>query len=79
MGVEVVPLVADHHELAGLVGGDQERRAELPQERGEVRRVDGLEWCRILDFDGVEVWHYCDGGTCLSHDFHHPVSHSDLC
>jgi hypothetical protein len=29
VGVEVVSLVADHHELAGLVGGDQERRAEL--------------------------------------------------
>ena len=29
VGVEVVPLVADHHELAGLVGGDQQatRRA----------------------------------------------------
>ena len=40
VGVEVVPLVADHHELAGLVGGDQQRRAELPQKRGEVWRVD---------------------------------------
>ena len=35
VGVEVVPLVADQHELAGLVGGDQERRAELPQQRGK--------------------------------------------
>ena len=43
MGVEVVALVADHHELAGLVGGDQQRRAELPQQRGEVRRVGGLQ------------------------------------
>ena len=41
VGVEVAPLVADEHELAGLIGGHQERRAELPQERGEVRRVDG--------------------------------------
>ena len=48
VGVEVVPLVADHHELAGLVGGDQQRRAELPQQRGEVRRVDGPQRPRVL-------------------------------
>ena len=48
VGVEVVPLVADHHELAGLVGGDQQRRAELPQQRGEVRRVDGPQRRRVL-------------------------------
>jgi hypothetical protein len=30
VGVEVAPLVADHHEPAGLVGGDQQRHAELP-------------------------------------------------
>jgi hypothetical protein len=30
VGVEVVGLVADHHQLAGLVSGDQKRRAQLP-------------------------------------------------
>ena len=34
------PLVADHHELAGLVGGDQQRNASISQQRGEVRGVD---------------------------------------
>src|SRR5262245_55049449 len=39
----MVPLVADQHELAGLIGGDQQRCPQLPQERGEVRRVDGAQ------------------------------------
>ena len=55
VGVEVVPLVADHHELAGLVGGDQERRAELPQERGEVRRVDRPQRRRVVRAWGGQV------------------------
>jgi hypothetical protein len=48
VGVEVVPLVADHHQLAGLVGGDHERRAKLPQERGEVRSVDRPQRRRVF-------------------------------
>ena len=55
VGVEVVPLVADHHELAGLVGGDQQRRAELPQQRGEVRRVDGPQRRRVFRLGAVGV------------------------
>ena len=43
VGVEVVPFVADQDQLAGLIGGDQERTAELPQQGGEVRRVDGAQ------------------------------------
>ena len=47
VGVEVVPLVADHHQLAGLVGRHQQRGAELPQQAGEVRRVDGPQRLRL--------------------------------
>ena len=36
MGVEVVPLVADHDELAGLVGGDQERGAQPRKSAGKL-------------------------------------------
>ena len=36
VGVEVVPLVADHHQLAGLVGGDQKRRTELRKSAGKL-------------------------------------------
>src|SRR4051794_25733520 len=43
MGIEMVSLVADHDQLAGLVGGDQQRRAELPQQGGKVRRVGGVQ------------------------------------
>ncbi len=48
-GVEMVPLVADHDELAGLEGGDHLRGAQLPQRRGEVRRVNRTQrriFCR---------------------------------
>jgi hypothetical protein len=48
VGVEVLALVADHHELAGLVGRDQERRAHLPQQHTEVRRVGGPQRPRVL-------------------------------
>ena len=41
VGVEVVPLVADHHQLARLVGRDQERGAQAAEQRREVGRVDG--------------------------------------
>ncbi len=37
----MVALVADHHELAGLVGGDQQRAPSCRKQRGEVRRVGG--------------------------------------
>ena len=67
VGVEVVPLVADHHELAGLVGGDQERRAELPQERGEVRRVDGPQRRRVLRLGAVSVQRRFGGGNGCRH------------
>ena len=52
VGVEAVPLVADHHQLAGLVGGHQERGAELAQERGEVRRVHGPKRRRRAGLSG---------------------------
>jgi hypothetical protein len=48
VGIEVVPLVADQHQLAGLVGGHQQRGAEPAQEAGEVRRVDGPQRGRVL-------------------------------
>ena len=35
VGVEVVPLIANNHELAGLVGGDQERSSELCRSAGK--------------------------------------------
>ncbi len=43
VGIEVVSLIAHHHEFAGLVGGDQERGVELPQEGREVHRVNGTQ------------------------------------
>ena len=52
VGVEVVALVADHHELAGLVGGDQQRDAPLAEQAGEVRRVGGAERLGGGDGDG---------------------------
>ena len=66
VGVEVVPLVADHHELAGLVGGDQQRRAELPQQRGEVRRVDGPQRRRVFRLGGFKVQRRFGGEQRLS-------------
>ena len=45
--VEVVSLIPDHHQLAGLVGGDQERRAQPSQETRRNRRMDGLQRSRI--------------------------------
>ncbi len=51
--VEVVPFIADQHELARLIGGDQKRWAELPQERGEVRRVDCPQRRRVVRLGGV--------------------------
>ncbi len=62
VGVEVIPLVADQHELAGLVGGDQERRTKLPQERGEVRRVDGPQQRRSLRLRAVRGQRRSGGG-----------------
>ena len=41
VGVEVVPLVADHHQLARLVGGDQQRGPQAAEQRREVGRVHG--------------------------------------
>jgi hypothetical protein len=38
-GPSLVPLVADHHQFAGLVGGDRQRGAEPPQQRGEGWRM----------------------------------------
>ena len=71
VGVEVVPLVADHHELAGLVGGDQQRRAELPQERGEVRRVDGPQGCCLsVGLGVVGCRRQFGGGSRHRQDFH---------
>jgi hypothetical protein len=43
VGVEVIPLIANQHEPARLVSRDQERRAELPQQRREVAGVDGAQ------------------------------------
>ena len=70
VGVEVVPLVADQHELAGLVRGDQERRTELPQQRGEVRRVDRPQRRRALHLGAVNVQRRCGRGTRCRHRFH---------
>ena len=54
MGVQVVALLANHHQLARLVGRHQQRRAELPQQRGEVRRVDRPKRRRIAGGGGVD-------------------------
>jgi hypothetical protein len=43
VGVEVVALIADDHELAGLIGGNQQRHTQLSQQHGKVRRVDSAQ------------------------------------
>ncbi len=48
--VEVVPLLADEHDLAGPVGRDQERGPQPAQERREIGRMDGAE--RLGPFRG---------------------------
>ena len=77
--VEVVPLIPDQHELAGLVGGDQERRAELPQQRGEVGRVDRPQGGRILHLGAVKVQRRCGGGTRCRHGFYLPLKKGPMC
>src|SRR5207253_925393 len=69
VGVEVVALVADHHELAGLVGGDQQRRAQLPQQRGEIRGVGGPQRPGIFHLGGSRGRRRAGGCTLLSHVF----------
>ena len=69
VGVEVVPLVADHHQLAGLVGGDQQRRAELPQQRREVRRVDGPQRRRVFRLGRLEIQRGFGGRNGCRHEF----------
>jgi hypothetical protein len=53
VGVEVIPLIPYHHELAGLVGGHQERGAEVPQEAGEIGCVDSPQRLRRPGLDRV--------------------------
>jgi hypothetical protein len=67
VGVEMVPLVADQHELSGLVGGDQQRRAELPQKRGEVRRVHGPQRRRGFGLGEFRVQHRFGGRNGCRH------------
>ena len=40
VGVEVVPLIPHDYKLAGLVGRDQKRDAEVVEQLRQVRRVD---------------------------------------
>jgi len=69
VGVEVVALVADHHQLAGLVGREQERRAEPPQQRGEVRRVASAQWAGVFHLGNGRVRRRAGRGTLVSQDF----------
>ncbi len=41
VGIEVFPLVADHHQLARLVGGDQERGAQASKQCRKIGSVHG--------------------------------------
>ena len=43
VGLQLARLVADDHELARLVSGDQERRPDPRQQFGEARRVDAAQ------------------------------------
>ncbi len=66
MGIKVVPLLADYDEFAGLVGGHQQRCAQLPQQSGDVWRVASPQRPR--------VFHLGNGcrngeGNLLGHDF----------
>ena len=73
MGVEVVPFLTDKNELAGLVSRDQKRRTELPQERGEVGRVDRPQRRRFLNLESVRVQHRSVGESRCSHGLYLPL------
>jgi hypothetical protein len=64
VGVEVVPLIADQHQLTGLIGGQQQRRAELTQQAGEIGRVDGPQRLRRPGFGGVVACRQWGGQGC---------------
>ena len=68
VGVEAAPLVADHHELAGLIGGDQQRRAELPQQGGEVRRMCGAQRSRVLRSGEGRIRPWAGRGIWRAHE-----------
>jgi len=69
MGVELVPLVTDHQQLAGLVGGDEERRAQAPQQRGEIRCVSGHERPGALRPGEGRIQRQADRGALVSQVF----------
>ena len=53
MRVEVVTVFADNHQTARLVGGDEERNAELPDQGREARRVNAPQRRRFRYGVGV--------------------------
>ena len=48
VSVQVVSLVTDHHQLPRLICGDQQRGTEPPQQRREIRCVDGPQRLAVV-------------------------------